>query len=77
LEGIGVSIAAKIDEILATGTLKKLEEIRSEEATATINLLSKVVGVGPAKARALYNEGIRTIDDLVGVFWCCDNLPNN
>ena len=65
LDGIGESIAAKIDEYLKTGTVDKLEKIRSEESTAVINLLSGVVGIGPAKASDLYSRGIKTIEDLV------------
>ena len=65
LDGIGKSIASKIDEYLTTGTVNKLETIRSEDATAVINLLSEVVGIGPAKASDLFHRGIKTIEDLV------------
>ncbi len=65
LDGIGDKIADKIDEFLKTGKLQKLENIRHDESAVAINLLTRVVGIGPAKAKELYDAGIRTIEDLV------------
>ena len=39
LDGIGKQIALKIDEFLTTGKLKKLEKIRSDDTSTTINEL--------------------------------------
>lgn len=64
LPGVGEKIAQKIDEILETGQLKKLDTIRSDDTTAAVNSLTRVAGIGPAKARELYNQGITTIDML-------------
>ena len=42
LDGIGKQIALKIDEFLTTGKLKKLEKIRNDDTSTTINeLVSK------------------------------------
>ena len=35
-----------------------------DEASIAINLLTRVSGIGPAKARDLYDEGIRDLDQL-------------
>ncbi|XP_043938911.1 DNA polymerase beta isoform X1 [Protopterus annectens] len=64
LDGVGTKIADKIDEFLTTGKLKKLEKIRQDDASTSINFLTRVTGIGPAAARKLFDEGIRTIEDL-------------
>ena len=44
LDGIGKQIALKIDEFLTTGKLKKLEKIRNDDTSTTINeLVSKML----------------------------------
>ena len=45
-QGVGDKIAKKIDEILATGKLTKLEKIRSSESSQAINFLTEVTGIG-------------------------------
>uniref|UniRef100_A0A224XN85 DNA polymerase n=1 Tax=Panstrongylus lignarius TaxID=156445 RepID=A0A224XN85_9HEMI len=64
LNGIGAKIAAKIDEFIHTGKLRKLEEIRKDDTSQAVNLLTKVSGIGPAKAQELVKMGIKTIEDL-------------
>ncbi|XP_014204780.1 DNA polymerase beta [Copidosoma floridanum] len=64
LPGIGDKIAKKIDEFLDTGKLRKLEDIRKDESNVAINLLTRITGIGPAKAKELVNAGITTIEDL-------------
>ncbi len=44
--GVGDKIAKKIDEILDTGGLQKLEKIRSSETSQAINFLTLVTGIG-------------------------------
>lgn len=41
MNGVGEKISEKIDEFLSTGKLKKLEKIRGDESTSTINLLAR------------------------------------
>ena len=64
LPGVGEKIALKIDEILETGNLKKLDTIRGDDTTLAVNSLTRVAGIGPAKARELYEEGITSIEEL-------------
>ena len=53
LDGIGERIGKKIDEFIKTGKLDKLEKIRADDTNVAINLLTRVTGIGPAKARSL------------------------
>ncbi|KPP76015.1 DNA polymerase beta-like, partial [Scleropages formosus] len=46
LDGVGAKIAEKIDEYLATGKLRKLEKIRSDDTSSSISLLTRVTGIG-------------------------------
>jgi DNA polymerase/3'-5' exonuclease PolX len=46
LQGIGDKIAKKIDEFISTGQLAKLEKIRKDDKSQTINFLTKVTGIG-------------------------------
>lgn len=64
IKGVGAKIAQKIDEVLKTGKLEKLEKIRADDTNVAINLLTRVSGIGPAKARDLVEQGITSIEDL-------------
>lgn len=64
LSGIGDKIAKKIDEMLQTGKLEKLEKIRADDSNSIINLFTRVAGIGPAKARDLAEAGFTSIEDL-------------
>ena len=64
LPGVGEKIALKIDEIIETGKLKKLDTIRNDDVTTAVNALTRVSGIGPAKARELFDAGISSIEDL-------------
>ncbi|XP_059541278.1 DNA polymerase beta isoform X3 [Myotis daubentonii] len=46
LPGVGTKIAEKIDEFLATGKLRKLEKIRQDDTSSSINFLTRVTGIG-------------------------------
>lgn len=62
VSGIGKSIEKKIIEILNTGELKAAAKAR--EYVSIYEEISKVHGIGHAKAMELINAGIRSIDDL-------------
>ena len=66
IKGIGKSIAAKIDEILISGTLELIENRPPEEKLKdqTIELFEGIHGVGPVTAEKWYMLGFRTINDL-------------
>ncbi|XP_046428498.1 DNA polymerase beta-like isoform X1 [Neodiprion fabricii] len=64
LPGVGEKIAKKIDEFLQTGKLQKLEKINADGISAPINLMTRVSGIGPSKAKELVDAGIKTLEDL-------------
>lgn len=67
IRGIGAKTLAKINEFLITGKIKKVEEFRSKiygSSDKDIAIISGVWGIGPAKARELYDNGIRNIKTL-------------
>src|SRR4029450_12961384 len=64
LHGVGSALEAKIVEYLGTGQMGYYERVRREFPPAVASLL-QVPGLGPAKARALYNElGVSSTADL-------------
>ena len=64
ISGIGKAIAAKIREIVKTGTFEELEEVRSGIPEPLIELLS-LEGVGPKTVSTLWKKlNVQSIDDL-------------
>jgi DNA polymerase (family 10) len=55
LPGIGDDLAAKIQEIVATGKCKALEKLRKQLPSSVTELL-KVPGLGPKRVRTLYDQ---------------------
>jgi len=64
LSGVGASIARKLDEIIQTGKLKKLDLIRDDDESVAVNQLTRVSGIGPVKAKELFGAGIDSIERL-------------
>ncbi len=75
IRGIGKSISEKIDEVLATGKLKFLEERPEEvkEKESVIKQFEKIHGVGPKIAEKWYSEGYRSLEDLAKIY---DKMTN-
>lgn len=64
IKGVGENIAKKIEELLETGRITYLEELRHEFPPGVRALMS-VPGVGPSLARRMYHElGIEDLDSL-------------
>src|ERR1700694_586253 len=64
IPGIGKSIAEKIKELAASGSLKYLEELRAEFPAAILELFS-ISGLGAKKIKALYEKlHISSIEQL-------------
>ncbi len=64
LPGIGQDLAAKIKELLETGTIAMLEEHRKQIPSTLVELL-RIPGLGPKRVKALYQDlGIRTLSEL-------------
>jgi DNA polymerase beta len=67
VDGIGVKIAARIDEILKTGTLAELTEKKfATDYTEKVKQLCGVTGIGEVRARDLINKyDLQGVDDLI------------
>ncbi len=64
ISGIGVKIAKKIKEIIKTGKLQKLENVRRDIPPTLRDLLS-IEGLGPKRIRQLYDKlGVTDLDSL-------------
>ncbi|HEX6509237.1 MAG TPA: DNA polymerase/3'-5' exonuclease PolX [Chloroflexota bacterium] len=64
VKGVGGGIATRIEELLDTGHISYLEELRAEFPEGVRRLMS-VPGVGPSLARRVYTElGVQSLDDL-------------
>uniref|UniRef100_A0A8C8LTJ5 DNA polymerase n=1 Tax=Oncorhynchus tshawytscha TaxID=74940 RepID=A0A8C8LTJ5_ONCTS len=62
LDGVGKEIAKKIDEFLQTGTLKKLEKIRNDDTSSSINFLTRVTGIGYVFCMVYYINTVGLLD---------------
>jgi len=60
LPGIGSTIMEKLNEYMATGTLKVIER----EKNNPVNILADIYGIGPKKAKELVEKGIVSIAQL-------------
>ncbi len=64
LEGIGEDLAGKIEEIVNTGTLEQLEELKRELNPEMVRML-EVASLGPRRVKKLYDAlGINNLKDL-------------
>ncbi len=64
LDGIGKSTAAKIRQFLDTGTVDKLDALRSSYPREFADL-AKIPGVGPKTLKAMRDQlGVQNLDDL-------------
>jgi DNA polymerase beta len=65
LKGVGKSMLAKIDELLATGALQQEAQVRADPVQQALTLFTAIHGIGPVLARKLVVEqGLRTLDEL-------------
>jgi hypothetical protein len=68
LPGIGDSLAKAIEQILATGEMPLLKQLRNESAPARI--LTTVADIGPKLAERIHRElGIGTLTELEAASW--------
>ena len=66
----------KIHEIIKTGELTKVTEIKYDPRVNAITELTKIPEIGPTKAEKLYKEGITTIVELNTAFKLNNKLLN-
>lgn len=64
LPGIGDGIALKIEEIVKTDRLQRLEYAQNDHKSRILNLFLGIYGVGTTTAGKWIAQGFRTLDDL-------------
>lgn len=64
IDGVGVKMRKKVEEILATGELKAAEQAKQTMELGPLETLKAVHGIGDAKAKELIGAGIKTIAQL-------------
>lgn len=62
IPGIGTRMADKIDEIMESGHLRKLDHIG--EAVPVLEMFSNIWGAGAKTAQLWYQQGFRTLEDI-------------
>ena len=62
---VGERLAAKIEEIVWTNRLRRLENANLESTDRILQTFMEIYGVGYAQASLWVNQGHRTLDDLV------------
>ncbi|KAK1718768.1 hypothetical protein CaCOL14_011412 [Colletotrichum acutatum] len=64
LPGVGQRLADKIEEIVTTNRLKRLENAESDPMDEVLQKFLKIYGVGSIQASHFIAQGFRTLDDL-------------
>ncbi|KAK4451586.1 hypothetical protein QBC34DRAFT_400164 [Podospora aff. communis PSN243] len=65
LPNIGPRLAAKIEEIVTTDKLQRLENTRDEPLDRALSTFIGIYGVGTTVAKRWITQGFRTLDDLI------------
>ncbi|KQC01638.1 DNA polymerase/3'-5' exonuclease PolX [Pedobacter sp. Hv1] len=69
IDGIGKSIAAKIIELLETGTIQELETVLAQTPPGIVEMLG-IKGIGPKKISVIWHElGIENVGEL---YYACN-----
>ena len=64
LPGVGKSVAKHVTELLKTGRITRLEEVSAEYPITLVELV-RLDGVGPKKAKKLFDElDVKSVDEL-------------
>ncbi|KAF8326570.1 Nucleotidyltransferase [Cantharellus anzutake] len=66
LRFVGQRMAEKIDDVIKTGNMRRLQYEESTESAIVTKLFMGIYGVGMTTARDWYSRGMRTLDDLSG-----------
>lgn len=72
-DGIGTRLAAKIEEIVLTGRLRRLENARAEPMVKALQMFLNIYGVGLAQAGKWVQQGHKSLDDLLKNVHLTDN----
>ena len=64
IHGIGERLAEKIEEIVSTNHLRRLDNVGLEPNDAILQMFTKIYGVGYFQAQQFIAQGHRTLEDL-------------
>ncbi|KAL3428050.1 DNA polymerase lambda [Phlyctema vagabunda] len=64
LQHIGTRLARKIEEIVRTDSLRRLESAKAEPVDLVLQLFSSIYGVGNSQAWRWIQQGYKTLEDL-------------
>jgi DNA polymerase/3'-5' exonuclease PolX len=64
LKGMGEKIREKVLEVFETGKLAAAEKAKEVYCLSAHDELQQIYGIGPTKAKALIDQGIRSVSDL-------------
>ncbi|PWN17889.1 Nucleotidyltransferase [Microstroma glucosiphilum] len=65
LKGVGKKMIGLIEQFCDAGHIVEAQQIRNDAANAILFDFMDLYGVGPVAARALYEEGCRTFEDVI------------
>ena len=65
LPGVGKGFVDKINEILQSGKLEKLESFKKDAKLCALINLARIWGMGPKGARNLYEVGFRNVEEVM------------
>jgi len=68
LEGVTDKSVKKIEQILTTGRLDILEELKKDRKVLAATDLATVIGIGPEAAKRLVSQGVTSVPDLKTAF---------
>ncbi|CEL92960.1 unnamed protein product [Vitrella brassicaformis CCMP3155] len=63
-QGIGPRVREKVQELLDTGKLQRLNNFKKDERLQALRSFCQIWGVGPSMAGRLWARGFRTLDDI-------------
>ncbi|RYG16188.1 MAG: DNA polymerase/3'-5' exonuclease PolX, partial [Chitinophagaceae bacterium] len=69
IDGIGKSIASKITELLATGTIQELEDILLQTPPGIVEMLA-IKGIGPKKIGVIWHD--LHIENIGELYYACN-----
>jgi len=69
IDGIGKSIAAKVIELLETGTIAELETLLSQTPAGIVEMLA-IKGIGPKKISVIWND--LQIESIGELYYACN-----
>ena len=68
VRGIGDSMRRKVDEIIKTGKLKELDDLKKDPKIISRQNLQRVIGIGPSKAVNFIRQDIKSVKELQNAY---------